>query len=247
VCVCVCAYTTRAATLLTPVESGEKRKQKLALLDQLLQPEHHQDSWSSCSEPDSNPSTIPFEHDRRPSGSPAPSSEAPLWSSRGYSVVPIGHLDDADCLEEHWADMVGDSNYMFDDGAALETNADSTRSLGQPIETSLSYLPIINTLPSLPLSQALTDPSLEPFPSHTAAQHERLSPTRMSITAGEGEAGSRTHYPTDSPFVTALQHFARLSSCEQSELVTLVAKHKETVPECPDGWAISNTYATVRL
>ncbi|ORY60190.1 uncharacterized protein BCR38DRAFT_526721 [Pseudomassariella vexata] len=205
----------------------EKRKQKLALLEQILQTESRK-SPGSTSDFDETYGALPVLRSRESSSSAPtqlPSVPVPTsWPMDSQALAPAMTFGE-DSFHEAWMNVFDRTNDTFDGGNDFVSTFDSKNI----IDNSASYLPTFPSMPHIPsmitmaLDPLLSEAHLNPYHPTQSADTARASSQRNSACDqswfGSGDETS---------MAVALETFSRLNEAQQQQLLAVLSKRKSS-------------------
>ncbi|KAI1105207.1 hypothetical protein F4804DRAFT_304689 [Jackrogersella minutella] len=208
----------------------EKRKQKLALLDEILKSDSQTDSTSSVSDDTEGYNTSWSLQSRQASNSPAPAAMSavpvptpwPVVSPPVSSAVPnYAHGDYGS-----WMDSFGQQNHAFHDSNDYMNSFIPNEVRDHSLDTSTSYnvqsIPSITSTPPMPL-----DPML--VASHFTQQHHHPQSTQnqaMSGTVCDDEVQKLWVGSLEDNALGALERFAGFNHVQQQQVLSWIRKRR---------------------
>ncbi|KAI1501774.1 hypothetical protein F5X99DRAFT_408793 [Biscogniauxia marginata] len=209
----------------------EKRKKKLALLDELLKSDHT-DSMSSVSdETDGHYTPLSIAHSRHASNSPAPVvPSAHITTAQWTATTQAMASNDASYSQEAYADCWMDSfdrpQDMFIPGTDYLQSFVPTDVASGNLGTSPQYvsrIPSLAPMPSAPsvvLDPALSDGHLATYHTYTT-QNGSINNSPYIPAYDDGEVSG-----LEGDMINALESLSKLSHAQQQQVIDLVQKRR---------------------
>ncbi|KAK9776969.1 putative BZIP domain-containing protein [Seiridium cardinale] len=204
----------------------EKRKQKLALLDQILSTEDG-DSSISPSEGDDSQGIMSVASSRQASSSPVPAPSHMLgavpttvWPSNGQALAGTDQFG-AGHFDELWMSDLEPSSGMF--GPTHNFVAPFHAADITPLENSTQFppsLPAMTALHSMPV-----DPTLPTPHAGSYTEHARNTPRAGHETPSIYDQPS-FNSNSNSAMAAALESFSRLNAAQQQQLLEIIYKRR---------------------
>ncbi|KAI1082874.1 hypothetical protein F5B20DRAFT_487971 [Whalleya microplaca] len=213
----------------------EKRKQKLALLNEILKSDSQTDSMSSVSdETDGYHASLSFPDSRHASHSPTPSVlpavpvSAP-WPPANQpmpSGVPAYGQGGYDSC---WMDSLGRPNDEFAERSDYVNSFIPTDAVGNPLGSSAQYLPSIPTIASLPSTPPMP---LDPLLADNTLGHQNIGGS-PNFSVYDDEEAQRQVWSTglEDDVLVTLENFAKLNNAQQQQVLSIIQKGR--IPQQP--------------
>ncbi|KAI5926830.1 hypothetical protein F4810DRAFT_707369 [Camillea tinctor] len=210
----------------------EKRKKKLALLDELLKSDSHTDSMSSVSdETDGNHTSFSIAHSRHASNSPAPvvpptHPSTAHWAATTQAMTSNAPSYGQETYADYWMNNFDRSQDMFIPGTDYLQSFIPTDVASNNLETSSQY---VSGIPSIaPVSSApsvLLDPALSE--SHLTTCHTYSTQNgNIHNSPYISSYDDREISGLESNMIHALESMAKLSYAQQQHVIELVQKRR---------------------
>ncbi|KAL7629331.1 hypothetical protein AAE478_000851 [Parahypoxylon ruwenzoriense] len=236
----------------------EKRKQKLALLDEILKSDSQTDSMSSVSdEAEGYAGSWTFSQSRHASNSPVPAvlSTVPVttaWPAPSESMTPgvQGYTQD---VYDGWIDCFDRPNNAFPTSNDYVQQFISPGVAGHSLEASAPYnmqsMPSITSAsspPHVPLDPMLVSGHLTPHHHHTHPVPNQSIPDSSSLPVyGDDEVQKELWVASlKEDALTALERFAGYSHVQQQQILGLIQKRRGLPQNAPNDQGLEFGYPT---
>ncbi|KAI0008021.1 hypothetical protein F4779DRAFT_468085 [Xylariaceae sp. FL0662B] len=219
----------------------EKRKQKLALLNEILKSDSQTDSMSSVSdEADGYHTSLPFSQSRHASHSPTPavlplvsvpSSPWPAASppmASGVQAYSQGGYDSC------WMDSLGPPpNDEFPGRSDYVHPFIPADAAGNPLGTATQYIPSIPSVAALPPTPPLP---LDPLLADSALARQGIT-NSPNFSVYDDEEARRQAWAAglEEDVMVALECFAKLNSVQQQQVLAIIQKGRSPHPPTTSG------------
>ncbi|KAI0594453.1 hypothetical protein F4775DRAFT_431058 [Biscogniauxia sp. FL1348] len=210
----------------------EKRKKKLALLDELLKSDSHTDSMSSVSdEMDGHHTPLSIAHSRHASNSPAPVAPSihpstAHWAATTQAMASNAPSYSQETYADCWMNSFDHSQDIFTPGTDYLQSFIPTDVASNSLRTASQYAGGIQSIapmssaPSVALDPALSDSHLTTY--HTYSTHNGSINNSPYIPAyDDGEISG-----LENDMIHALESLSKLSYSQQQHVFDLVQKRR---------------------
>ncbi|RYO87907.1 hypothetical protein DL766_005283 [Monosporascus sp. MC13-8B] len=214
----------------------EKRKQKLALLDELLKNDARDSVSSVSDETEEYQRSLPLPGSRHTPTSPAPpamvtASLPSQWLVTGQDMVPRVSSYGADMYDDSWV------NYLDRSGDMFHREPDFARTFGLPDATGLSLgsssqfyaaansATSLSSIPPIPVDPNLTGGHTTTYDSHIT-QPENSHAFRYDVPGYDDDKVRSCMADMDPKVMRSLENFASLSRRQQEHVLALIRKQQ---------------------
>ncbi|RYP56534.1 hypothetical protein DL771_011853 [Monosporascus sp. 5C6A] len=213
----------------------EKRKQKLALLDELLKNDARDSASSVSDETEEYQRSLSLPASRHISTSPPRAIPTPLlpsqWPVTGQDIVPRVPSYGAETYDDSWMNYLDGSDDVFhgdQDVARTFVPPDAT---GFSLGSSSQFYPAANSatslssIPPVPVAPNLTGGHTTTYDSHLT-QPENSHASRYDVPGYEDDKVRSCIADMDPKVMRSLENFASLSRRQQEHVLALIRKQQ---------------------